>query len=115
MTDLIECSVEDVIKASVQKGTVLTEDFCSYTLFCLCMAVSDMHSSFAIHRNISPSNLYVDPEKALLSNMKDAIFLVNDKKIEQRVLAPSSIRHRRSSSKKNITTRPISGVLEPLV
>ena len=43
------------------------------------MAVYDMHSSFAIHRNISPSNLYIDPEKAILSNMKDAIFLVNDK------------------------------------
>ena len=51
----------------------------SYTLYCLCSAVRDMHCSRAIHRNITPSNIIVAQDKALLSNMKDSVFLVKNK------------------------------------
>ena len=85
VTELIEHSIEDLINLAERTGPhpennkVLSEDFSSYTLYCLCEAVRDMHNGSAIHRNISPSNVFVAQDTALLSNMKDSVFLVKDK------------------------------------
>ena len=76
VTEQIEKSIEDLISTAQRLSTSLSEAFCNYTLYCLCVAVSDMHKSRVIHRNISPSNIFVGQDRALLSNMKDSVFLV---------------------------------------
>ena len=85
VTELIEHSIEDLINVAERTGPrtdnkILSEDFSSYTLYCLCEAVRDMHNGSAIHRNISPANIFVAQDTALLSNMKDSVFLVKDRK-----------------------------------
>ena len=81
VTELLEQSIEDLIVAAKRSGNPLDENFCIYTLFCLCAAVRDMHHSRAIHRNISPANIFVAQDTALLSNMKDSVFLVKNKRM----------------------------------
>ena len=77
VSQLFEKSLHDLIKDTTMHQ--FSTEFIKYTLFCLVSGVKDLHEKNAIHRNVTPSSVYLSEESALLGNMKDTVFLVKNR------------------------------------
>ena len=59
--------------------TELSEKFCQYTIYCVAMAIKDLHDSNVIHRDIQAANIFYSEEGVIkIHDLRVATYLPSD-------------------------------------